>query len=65
MGSVGIPTLNHQNTKITAIEKVEIAELRTSLSRIEEVTSLEQIDEGRVPIKELSHSNFSTRKEFL
>ena len=39
--SEGRPALNHQKIRTKAIEKVEIAELRTSLSLIEEITSLE------------------------
>ena len=41
MGSLGVPTLNHQKTIINEIEKVENAELKKSRSRKEEVTSLE------------------------
>ena len=65
MDSLGNPTLNHQNTRINAIEKVENAELRTSRSLIEEITSLEHIEEARLPSIKLNHLNFKILTVFL
>ena len=65
MGSLGNPTLNHQNTKINASEKVENAELRTSRSLIDEITSLEHIEEARLPSIELNHLNCRILTVFL
>ena len=65
MDSLGNPTLNHQNTRINAIEKVEKAELRTSRSLIEEITSLEHIEVARLPSIEFNHLNCKIRTVFL
>ena len=48
-----------------AIENVENAELRTSRSLIEEITSLEHIEEARIPSIELSQLNCNIRNGFL
>ena len=56
-GSLGIPTLNHQNIISKETENVEKAELKTSLSLIDEVTSLEQIAEARRPTIGVNHLN--------
>ena len=62
---MGIPILNHQNIKIKAIENVEKAELKTSLSRIEDITSLEHIEDTLLPNIERNHLNCKTRIGFL
>ena len=52
-----MPTLSHQKTRINASEKVEKAELRTSRSLIEDITSLEHIEEALTPIIEFNQLN--------
>ena len=47
------------------MEKVEKAELRTSRSLIEEITSLEHIEVARLPSIERNHLNFKIRTVFL
>ena len=47
------------------IENVENAELKTSRSLIEEITSLEQIEEALLPRIEFNQLNFNILTEFL
>ena len=55
----------HQKIKMKASEKVEKEELRTSRSLIEDITSLEQIEEALTPKIELSQVNCKIRIGFL
>ena len=54
-----------ENEVQNAIEKVEKAELRTSRSLIEEITSLEHIEEARLPSIVLNHLNCNIRTVLL
>ena len=65
MGSLGRPVLNHQKIKMKASENVEKDELRTSRSLIEDMTSLEHIEDALTPNIEFSQLNCKIRIGFL
>ena len=65
IGSFGSPVLNHQKIKMKASENVEKDELRTSRSLIDDMTSLEHIEEARLPSIELNHLNCKILTVFL
>ena len=65
IGSFGNPVFNHQKIKMKASEKVEKEELRTSRSLIEDITSLEHIEEALTPSIEFNQLNCNIRIGFL